>query len=110
MSRDDTFLEDILNSARVVQDYLTGVFLNNIEKQDASYRRFEIIGETARHLSPTARERFPDIPWPLIIGMRNILIHDYDDVDPKRVWETVQKDLPALISQLEQFLSNPSAD
>ena len=112
MSRDDTFLEDILNSARIIREYLSGValesFLANTEKQDAVNRRFEIMGEATRHLSPSVRQALPEIPWTLMTGMRNILIHDYDEVDPKRVWETAQNDLPTLISRLEKYLADAS--
>lgn len=70
--------------------------------------KFEIIGEAARRLSPEARNLFPEIPWKLVTAMRNILIHDYDDVDLNIVWNTVQRDIPPLISRLEAYLAeNP---
>lgn len=110
MSRDNAYLYDILDSAKMIQRYVAGLtqeqFQANSEKQDAVIRRFEIIGEAARHLSPEAQKQFPDIPWRLITGMRNILIHDYDDVDLGQVWRTIHGDLPGLISKLEAFLRN----
>ena len=109
MPRDDAYLHDILESGRTIQRYLSGVsrdeFLANTEKQDSVYRRFEIIGEAARHLSPEALKALPDIPWRLITGMRNILIHDYGEVDAARVWKTAQDDLPGLIQRLERYFS-----
>ncbi len=51
-------------------------FDTNQEKQDSVIRRFAIIGEAARHLSPQAQQALPEIPWSKVTGMRNILIHD----------------------------------
>ena len=105
MSQDSAYLADILKSAKAIERFLEGVsqagFLSNEEKYEAVNRKFEIIGEAARHLSPEARAQFPDIPWKLISAMRNILIHDYGDVDLVIVWETTQRDVPRLIRVLE---------
>jgi len=49
---------------------------------------------------PHSSLAMPDVPWNLMVGMRNLLIHDYDDVDPKRVWTDSQNDLPPLIARL----------
>ncbi len=109
MSRDNAYLRDVLDSARAIGRYLEGVsrdqFEANSEKQDAFIRRFEIIGEAARHLSPEARQALSELPWRLVTGMRNILIHDYDDVDAGTLWDTAQADLPSLAARLEAYLS-----
>lgn len=92
MSRDSAYLADILHAALAIRRFTQGVskeqFLANEEKYEAVNRKFEIIGEAARRLSPEARAKFPDIPWKLVTAMRNILIHDYDDVDLNVVWQT----------------------
>jgi len=112
MSRDNAYLADILDSARIIQQHLSGMtreqFLADLRTQDAVVRRFEIIGEAARHLSPDAQKALPEVPWNLVVGMRNLLIHDYDDVDPKRVWTDSQNDLPPLIARLEKHLAAQS--
>lgn len=109
MLRDDAYLYDILESARMIQAYLSDMtevaFLQSIEKQDAVCRRFEVIGEAARRLSPSAVATIPGVPWKLMVGMRNILIHDYGEVDPRRLWKTSRDDLPKLIQALEQYFS-----
>ena len=55
-------------------------------------------------MSPEARQQFPMIPWQLTVAMRNILIHDYDEVNLNIVWDAAQRDLPPLIAALEAYL------
>ena len=112
MPKDNAYFEDILEAARAIRRFTDGVsreqFKANEEKYEAVNRKFEIIGEAARRLSPEALKVFPDIPWKLITAMRNILIHDYDDVDLDIVWNTVQRDVPPMIARLEAYLAaNP---
>ena len=64
----------------------------------------EIIGEAANRVPEDFQEDHPEIPWAQIIGMRNRLIHGYDDVDLNFLWSVVQDDLPGLIVQLEKLL------
>jgi uncharacterized protein with HEPN domain len=108
MSKDSAYLADILHAAKAIRRFVDGVskeqFIANEEKYEAVNRKFEIIGEAARHLSPEMRAHFPDIPWALITAMRNILIHDYDDVNLNVVWNTPQDDLPPLIIKIEAYL------
>lgn len=113
MSRDDAHLADLLDSARIIRRHLAGMtreqFLADLRTQDAVIRRFEIIGEAARRLSPATRAALPEIPWPLVVAMRNLLIHDYDDVEPERVWVDAQNDIPKLIARIENYLAGRSA-
>ena len=112
MSRDNLYLQDILDSARLIQSHLEGhtlaTFKADIKTQDAVIRRFEIIGEAAGHLSPEAQKALPEVPWKLVRGMRNILIHDYDDVDLDEVWDTSQHDLAGVIQAVERHWVQPS--
>ena len=65
----------------------------------------EIIGEAAGNVTKEFQTAHSEIPWPVIIGMRNRLVHAYFDVDLDRVWDTVKADLPPLISQLEKVIA-----
>lgn len=109
MSRDNAYIVDVLNAAQAIRRFLSGVsreqFLANEEKYEAVSRKFEIMGEAARHLSPTALKALSGVPWRNLVGMRNVLIHDYDDVDLDIIWSTAQEDLPRLIPTLETYLA-----
>ena len=64
-----------------------------------------VIGEAATQVSPETRERYSDIPWKKIVGMRNRLIHGYDRIDFDRVWDAVANGIPQLIAALDE--NNP---
>ena len=64
----------------------------------------QILGEAARGLSEGIQERAPQVPWSQIIGMRNILVHDYFGVDKAVVWSAVERDLPVLEKQIQDLL------
>ena len=108
MPRDDAYLLDILIAARQARAFLEGVtweeFVQSELHQSAVLRPLEIIGEAARRVSLETQQAHPEIPWAQMIGMRNRLIHEYFQVDLRRVWETVQTDLPALIAQVEPLI------
>jgi len=70
----------------------------------ATVRLIEIIGEAAARVSAEGREKFTSIPWQEVIGMRNRLIHGYDQVDLDILWDTIEIDLPPLITALEEIL------
>ena len=108
MSRDSVYLLDILKAAKLVLSYLKGKtqeeFFKDTQCQDAIIRRLEIIGEAAGRISSDITIKYPDLPWGKMVGMRNIMIHEYDDVDLTIVWDTVQNDLPTLIALLEPLI------
>jgi uncharacterized protein with HEPN domain len=67
-------------------------------------RNLEIIGEAARRISESFRAQHPEIPWRQIVGLRNILSHDYGSVDDGRVFAVAQSRIPELITQLKRLL------
>lgn len=79
-------------------------FLLDTFCQDAVIRRLEIIGEATRRLSDETRMALPETAWEAMVGMRNILIHQYDDVDMNIIWDAVQMDIPPLIQVLEKIV------
>jgi uncharacterized protein with HEPN domain len=109
MRRSDTaYLQHLLDAILKVESYLLGVdqagFLGDARTQDAVVRQLEIIGEATKKLSPESRRRSPATPWQDIAGMRDKLIHDYFDVDLRRVWNTAKRDLPPLKATVVQLL------
>jgi uncharacterized protein with HEPN domain len=70
----------------------------------ALVRLLEIIGEAAGRVPPEEQARRPDVPWPSIVGLRNRLIHGYDNIDHDIVWQIVTTDLPALVLELSRPL------
>jgi uncharacterized protein with HEPN domain len=108
MSRDDTYLVDILESAKIALDYVFDKtwdeFYEDVQCQDAVVRRIEIIGEAARRVSKETRDKHPQIPWREMTTMRNLVIHEYDVVDIKQVWDTVRNKVPPLIEELAKIV------
>lgn len=105
MDRDTGSVLDILESARTIMAYLTGIsrqdFLQGTQIQDSVIRRLEIIGEAAGRVSRKFRDAHPEIQWSRIRGLRNRMIHGYDDIDMDIVWDTVERDIPRLIEIIE---------
>lgn len=66
----------------------------------------QIIGESCRAISIEFRQSHPEIPWARVIGMRNILVHDYFGIDVDVVWEAVSKELPSLLAQVKAALGD----
>jgi uncharacterized protein with HEPN domain len=97
-------VEDILESLEKIESYMDGVseqmFLASTEKQDAVYRRFEVMGEASNRLPKSFRDEHPEIPWRKIISTRNVLAHEYDRVVSEIVWDTIVNQLPGLRARL----------
>jgi len=100
MQRDAAYIRDILGAAAAAQEYLRdvslGAFLAAREKQDAVVRNLEIIGEAVRRLSDETKASIPGVAWEQFRRLRNFLIHVYDNVDLKLVYDTVKGSLPQL--------------
>lgn len=106
--RDDNVLvRDMLDAAKEAISFVQGNQRGDLDKDRklvlAVVRLVEIIGEAGGRVSKEFQKRHPDIPWPVITGMRNRLVHAYFDVDLDRVWDTLKDDLPLLIAQLEKI-------
>ncbi|NEP58067.1 MAG: DUF86 domain-containing protein [Symploca sp. SIO2G7] len=105
MQRDLQFLLDMLQSAELIRTYTAQCskieFVNNVQLQDSVIRRLLVIAEAARRVSEGTRQRLPNISWQEINGMRNRLVHEYDDVNLNIVWDVVQLEIPSLIKELK---------
>jgi uncharacterized protein with HEPN domain len=98
--RDRVTLLDLLHAAQLASEFVAGMSLANFradrKTQAAVLHQLTVLGEAVKRLSPEFRDAHPVLPWRLIAGMRDHLIHRYDSVDLEEVWQTVQRDLPAL--------------
>jgi len=111
MHKDDiTYLEHILERAGKIIQFTQGMgesdFLNDEKTQSAVIREFEVIGEATKRVSDDYRSKHSEIPWKLMSGMRDVLIHDYEGVDVFTIWDTVQNDVPVLIDQLQKAFNH----
>lgn len=108
MKEDRLYLEHILQSVNRIIKYTKGLSEKDFDTddmaQDAVIRQLEIIGEATKRLSKEFRESTPSIPWKDMAGMRDILIHDYLNVDLNVVWKTVKEYIPPLKSAIEKLL------
>lgn len=68
-------------------------------------RCLEILGEAARRVSKSTQVEHVEVPWREIIGMRNVLAHEYGEVDHQRLFDTVEEDLPRLLEVIAAVLS-----
>jgi len=107
MKPDRAHILDILASAEFITGALADLtfeqFQSNEEKQFAVEHQFMIMGEAVKRLSPEFRARNLHVPWQQMAGMRDILIHSYDDVDLKIVWDAAKDHLPPLLPTLRQM-------
>ncbi len=100
-------LRDILEAIAAVDRYLDrgkAAFEQDELLQGWFVRNFQIIGEAARALPDEIRVLAPEVPWPQVIGMRNVLVHGYFEIDAEIVWEAATRDLPALRPAIEVLL------
>lgn len=89
-------IQAIARIHRSVDGISKETFYNNEDKQGNVVRCIEIIGEAANHLDEEIIRNNPDVPWPSIIGMRNNLIHGYNEVNYSFVWAVIENDLATL--------------
>ena len=68
-------------------------------------RRIEIIGEAARRVSESFKDAHPEIPWRRMIAQRNVLAHEYDEVDDRLMWRVIAENIPQLVRTLEGLLT-----
>jgi len=107
MRDDREKLLDIKEAIENVQKYASrgvDVFRKDELIQTWILHHIQILGEAAARLSDEFQEKHPEIPWFKIIGMRNILIHDYFSIDINAVWSVVENDLPVLYEQIVKLL------
>ena len=104
----EVFLTHILTSIQALENYTNGVteeeFGRDRKLQMASIKELEIIGEAVRNLPVEFKEKYTNIPWKDIAGMRSFLIHEYFEIDLDLVWDTIQTRVPELKKEVEEIV------
>jgi len=101
------YINDIYNTLQLLYDFTENLdfhqFEHDIKTQYAVIRCFEIIGEAVKKLSYEFRGKYPAVPWDVMAGMRDRLIHGYDSVDVGIVWRTLKIDILPLTKQISDI-------
>ena len=109
MPRDSrVLLEDILESISAIEEYTAeqsaATFARDRKTVDAVVRNLEVIGEAAKGVPEAIRRRHPEIEWPRLAGLRDMLIHQYFGVVVEIVWDVVSHKIPTLSARIEAVL------
>jgi len=101
-------IRHILEAIDRVSSYVQGMdektFREDTRTLDAVIRNFQVVGEAVRLIPQRVQTRHPEIPWAVMRGMRNVLVHDYDRVRIPILWDTIRRDLPPLVPLLLRIL------
>jgi uncharacterized protein with HEPN domain len=110
--RDNAYLWDMVESAQTILGFMKGLALEQFTADGkealivrlAVERKLEILGEAARRISVSFKQAHPEIPWSSVIGLRNVISHEYARVDYDLIYHLIQRQLPALVDMLAPLI------
>jgi uncharacterized protein with HEPN domain len=110
--RDPAYLWDMLEAAQAVVEFTRDLTLDQFleDRRDmvitrlALERELEVLGEAARRVSPRFREEHPEIPWPQIVGLRNVISHEYHKINYERIYGIAREQMLELIAFLKPLI------
>jgi len=111
MKRDNKlFVKDIIEAMVSIEKFVGKMTLEELKKDEktssAVIRKFEIIGEAAKYMPNNVKEKYKDIQWKSMAGMRDRLIHAYFGIDYNLVWSAIKNEIPKLKPKLKKMLSS----
>lgn len=111
--RDPAYLWDMLDRSRHVTNLVLDLsfesYVDDAKSRAAVERELTVLGEAARRVSASFKAQHPEIPWSDLVGLRNVLTHDYGKLEQEQIWKIATRDVPELVRQLEVLIS-PGSD
>ena len=108
--RNQAALLDMVGAMNAITEFVQGKtwedYLADLLLRSAVERQLEILGEAANRLSSSFRVAHPEVDWSNVVGLRNVIIHQYDEIDYEVVWEIATEQVPLLLEQLQPLLSD----
>jgi hypothetical protein len=98
------YLDDIEDAIKKIEEYTSGLvadqFYEDYKTIDAVIKNLTVIGEASKNIPPEIKEKYSEVPWEEIAGMRNKVVHEYFGVDEEILWKTIEEDLPIFKEQI----------
>ena len=111
MPRDyKVYLEDIIEAIAKIERYMANLSFEEFSRKeiviDATIRNFEIIGEAVKRIPENIKQKYPEVEWKKIAGLRDILIHEYSAIDLEILWDIIKNKLPEFKKNISKILKN----
>jgi len=104
------YLKDIIDSIKDIESFTENMTFEDFARDrktiNAVIRSFEVIGEAAKKIPKSIRDKHPSIPWKKMVGMRDKMIHEYFGVDIEIIWKTIKEDIPSLKPLIQEVLKS----
>jgi uncharacterized protein with HEPN domain len=104
------YLKDILEAMESIEKFVENMNLDSFKEDDktssAVIRKFEIIGEAAKNVNEEIRDKYPEIPWKEMAGMRDKLIHFYFGIKYELVWRTIKDVIPCIKTIIQKIIKD----
>lgn len=108
------FVKDIVDAITKIESYIKDLDYNTFAQNsmiiDAVIRNLEIIGEATKNIPDDVKKRYQGIPWKRMIGLRNIVIHEYFGVDLDNIWKIINENIPAVKPDILKILDELEAE